>query len=339
MAKNITIKDIAREAGVSIALVSFVMNNRIGADGKQKYRVSETTKERILEVARRLNYRPSSAARMLRQGRTHVIGVILSDLANIFYGTIARELENIAYLHGYTVIFGSTEEDPERFGRLIQSFMEKDVEGFIVVPAEGSAHYMEKLMATDKPFVVIDRHYPAHKVPYVLTDNADAMRMAIAELQRQGAQKIELVSYSMRISSMTDREKSFREILGPDATIYHLPFNDVDAKADEVAQEILRKGTDGVITASNVPGVAILRSLFRRGVHIQRDIKFVGFDYSNVYSLFDPPIPYILQPLPQIAGQAADYLFRLIEMRDKGGDIRQITNKIILKASLVNGTD
>ena len=67
MQKNITIKDIAREAGVSIALVSFVMNNRLEADGKQKYRVSETTKERILEVARRFNYQPSSAARMLRQ--------------------------------------------------------------------------------------------------------------------------------------------------------------------------------------------------------------------------------------------------------------------------------
>ena len=88
MTKNVTIRDIAREAGVSIALVSFVMNNRIEADGKKKYRVSEATKERILDVARRMNYQPSSAARMLRQGRTHVLGIILSDMANIFYGIL-----------------------------------------------------------------------------------------------------------------------------------------------------------------------------------------------------------------------------------------------------------
>jgi len=335
MAKNITIKDIAREAGVSIALVSFVMNNRIEADGKQKYRVSESTKQRILEVAQRLNYKPSSAARMLRQGRSHVIGVILSDLANIFYGTIARELESQAYKHGYTVLFSSTEEDPERFNSILHSFMEKDVEGFIVVPAEGSAKYMTELKASGKPYVVIDRYYTPHEEPLVLTDNKDAMRMAIKELQRSGATKIEMVAYSMRISSMMDREKSFREILGDGPSIYHLPFDNVAAKAEEVADEIIRKGTDGVITASNVPGVAIIKALFKRGIAIQKDIKFVGFDFSNVYSFFEPAIPYIQQPLPEISARSAQVLFDLIERKEKGEDISKLNEKIILKASLV----
>ena len=98
MPKNVTIKDIAAEAGVSIALVSFVMNNRIEADGKQKYRVNENTRQRILEVARRLNYQPNSAARTLRRGRSLVIGVIVSDLSNVFYGEIARQMEDIAYI-------------------------------------------------------------------------------------------------------------------------------------------------------------------------------------------------------------------------------------------------
>lgn len=334
MQKNVTIKDIAREAGVSIALVSFVMNNRVEADGKQKYRVSETTKEKILEVARRMNYRPSSAARMLRQGRTHVIGVILSDLANIFYGTIAKELESVAHKHGYTLIFGSTEEDPERFGRLVQSFMEKDVEGFIVVPAQGSEECMTRLVHSGKPFVVIDRYHPDFDVPTVLTDNEDAMRTAIKALKQQGATKIDMVSYAMRISSMTDREKAFRETLGPDAKIYHLAFEDVEQEAEKVADEIIARGTNGVITASNVPGVAIVKALFKRGIHIQRDIKFVGFDYSNIYGLFDPAIPYMLQPLHEISTQAAEYLFRLIGLQDKGEDISKITDKIILKASL-----
>ncbi len=334
MQKNVTIKDIAREAGVSIALVSFVMNNRVEADGKNKYRVSESTKERILEVARRMNYRPSSAARMLRQGRTHVIGVILSDLANIFYGTIAKELEKVAYKHGYTLIFGSTEEDPERFGRLVQSFMEKDVEGFIVVPAQGSEECMTRLVHSGKPFVVIDRYHPDFNVPTVLTDNEDAMRTAIKALQKQGATKIDMVSYAMRISSMTDREKAFRETLGPDAKIYHLAFENVEQEAEKVADDLIARGTDGVITASNVPGVAIVKALFKRGIHIQRDIKFVGFDYSNIYGLFDPAIPYMLQPLHEISIQAAEYLFQIIAMQDKGEDISKIHDRIILKATL-----
>jgi len=334
MAKNITIKDIAKEAGVSIALVSFVMNNRIGADGKQKYRVSEATKEKILEVARRLDYRPSSAARMLRQGRSHTLGVILSDMGNIFYGTIAHYLEKAANLHGYTVLFGNTEEDPEQFSRLVQSFLEKEVEGFVVVPCQGSGATMRQLMASGRPFVVIDRHHPDFDVPSVLTDNADAMRQAVRALRAQGAKKIEMVSYAMRISSMTDREVSFREEMGPDAHIYHLPFNLTDEDADAVASQILEKGTDGLITASNVPSVAVMKALFKKGARLQEDIRIVGFDYSNVYNFFNPPVSYILQPLPQIAREAAEYVFRLIETKEEGGDISGIKDKVILKASL-----
>ncbi len=335
MAKNITIKDIAKEAGVSIALVSFVMNNRIGADGKQKYRVSEATKERILEVARRLNYRPNNAARILRQGRTRVLGVILSDMGNIFYGTIVNHLERMANKHGYTVLFGNTDEDPEQFLRLVQSFQEKDVEGFVVVPCQGSAAGMERLKESGRPFVVIDRHHPAWDVPTVLTDNAEAMRLAIRAIREQGARKIEMVSYAMRISSMTDREDVFHQVQGRNANIYHLPFNITEADADAVADEVIRKGTDGLIMASNVPAVAVLKALYRKGVRIQKDIRIVSFDYSNVYSFFTPSITYIQQPLAQIADQAGKYLFRLIEMKDAGEDFGNVKDKIILKATLV----
>lgn len=336
MSKNITIKDIAREAGVSIALVSFVMNNRVDANGKQKYRVSETTKEKILAVAKRLNYQPSSAARMLRQGRTRVIGVILSDMANIFYGIIARELENWAFKRGYTLVFGSSDENPEKFSRLLRSFLEKDVEGFILVPCAGSASTMEYLQTTGRPYVVIDRHYPGHEQPTVLTDNEDAMHQAVEALKRRGAKKMALVSYAMRISSMTDREKTFRSDLGQDAIIYNIPFENLDESAEGILDKMIQDGVDGFISASNVPSVAMIKAMQRRGIKVQKDIQMVGFDYSNVYDVFDPPIPYILQPLPEIAKEALAYLFRLIDMKEKGENFSAIKDRIILKASLKN---
>jgi len=113
-----------------------------------------------------------------------------------------------------------------------------------------------------------------------------------------------------------------------------MPFNLTDADADKVAEDIIQTGTNGLITASNVPSVAVLKALFRRGVHIQKDIRIVGFDYSNVYGFFDPPITYILQPLPQMAKEAADYLFRLIDLKEKDGDIGSVKERIILKAAL-----
>ena len=100
--KRVTIKDIATEAGVSIALVSFVMNNK--ADGKETYRVNKETAQRILEVAQKLNYQPNNAARTLRSGKTNTIGVIVSDISNKFFADIARCIENHAYKHKYTCL-------------------------------------------------------------------------------------------------------------------------------------------------------------------------------------------------------------------------------------------
>ena len=335
MAGNITIKDIAREAGVSIALVSFVMNNRVEADGKQKYRVSDQTRNRVLEVAARLDYRPNSAARTLRQGHSRTIGVVLSDMANIFYGIIARELEDEIFRRGYTPLFGSTDENPEKFDRLIRSFIEKGVEGFVIVPCEGSAPSVRHLMETGHPFVVIDRYHPDFQVPSVLTDNEDAMQKAIAAIREQGATRLEMVSYGMRISSMTDRERCFRECLGADAFIYTVPFEHVAQEAERVADEVIRKGTDGLVIASNVLSVAVIKALHRRGVRIPQEVRIVGFDYSNIYGVFSPAIPYILQPLPEIARSAAALLFDLVDRKENGKTSRDNPETIILKTTLM----
>ena len=122
--------------------------------------------------------------------------------------------------------------------------------------------------------------------------------------------------------------------MGDDAPIYKFAFDDVDQDAEKAADDIVARGIDGLITASNVPCVAIVKALIRRGVHIQKDIRIVGFDYSNIYDVFDPPVTYILQPLKEISGEAAEYLFRLIDMQEKGEDIRPVKDKIILKATL-----
>lgn len=335
MAKNVTIKDIAREAGVSIALVSFVMNNRVEADGKQKYRVSEATKSKILAIAERMHYQPSSAARMLRQGRTRVIGVILSDLGNIFFGIIAKEIEKIITRNGYTVLFGSSEEDPERFDRLVRSFLEKDVEGFIVVPCLECGPSLERIQAAGCPFVTIDRRAPLHNIPSVLVDNTEAMKMAVEALRKQGSTKMGLLSYAMRISTMIEREQGFAEAVGPDAPIYRMGFLSMQQDAERTADDLLEKGINGMVCASNEASVVLIKALHKRGVQIQKDIRIVGFDYSNVYDIFTPRITHVLQPLPRIAQESTDYLFRLIEKKDRGEDLTLENNKIILNATLI----
>ena len=341
MTKHITIKDIAREAGVSVSLVSFVMNNRIGADGKRKYRVSEDTRQRVLEVARRLNYQPNSAARNLRQGRTHVIGAVLSDMSNIFYGAIARYLEDLALEHGFTLLIGSTDENPQKFHSVVRTFLEKDVEGFIVVPTEGSEDTMNYLQDAGVPTVVIDRHFPYLRVPNVVTDNAAAMETAFNTLQEQGAKNIFMVSYAMRISSIVDRETRFASLLrqqgiaDAEERILRLSFEMQPAESQQIVDRLLAAGCDGLIIASNMPAVSIIKALFQRKVKIQKDIKIVSFDYSNVYALFEPAIPYIQQPLQAITRKASEILFQMIDHRNERGSTGFENELIVYEGSLI----
>ena len=124
--RRVTIKDIAAEAGVSIALVSFVMNNK--ANGRDTYRVNKNTAQRILDVARRLDYQPNNAARTLRCGRTNTIGVIVSDISNKFFADIARCIEDRAYKYNYTVLFGSTDENAGKLHNLVEVFLNKGID-------------------------------------------------------------------------------------------------------------------------------------------------------------------------------------------------------------------
>lgn len=112
--KRLTIKDIAKEAGVSVGLVSMVLNGREG--------VNKNTADHILEVVKRLNYTPNKAASTLRIGHKNTIGVITPDISNHYFSEISRHIENIAYSNGYTVLFGSSDDKPEKIGSLIETF-------------------------------------------------------------------------------------------------------------------------------------------------------------------------------------------------------------------------
>lgn len=337
MPKNVTIKDIAAQAGVSIALVSFVMNNRIEADGKQKYRVSETTRKRILEIAKKLNYQPNFAARTLRRGRSMVIGALLSDISNVFYGEIAKELEDIAFHHGYTVLFGSTDESPEKMERLVRSFIDKGVEGFIIVPCEGSERILRHIYNIGIPLVIMDRKDYDIPAPKVVLNGVEAMKNAVNLLVKKGITNIEMMSYTMRVSSISDREVGFLESMkalgagDEDIRIHRLPFDRIQEATNEIIPSILERNVKGLVFATNSLSVAAIRKLFSMGISIQQDVHIVGFDNSEVYNLFTPAIPHVCQPIDRICKETLSLLFGILEKK-----LSQESSVVVLDGILVN---
>ncbi|MGM9748377.1 MAG: LacI family DNA-binding transcriptional regulator [Candidatus Cryptobacteroides sp.] len=319
MTKNVTIRDIAAEAGVSIALVSFVMNNRIEADGKKKYRVSEETRQRILEVAKRLNYQPNSAARSLRKGRSQVIGAVVSDISNIFYGEIAKILEEIAFSKGYTVLIGSTDESPEKMDTIVHSFIDKGVDGFLIVPCEHSQKTMNHIIKSQIPFVVMDRRDMNLPAPKIVLNNIKAMSHAVDLLISKGIRKIEMISYTMRVSSISEREEGFLRTMGKaglevsENAIHRAPFEKIGEYVESILPDILERKVEGLVFATNSLTIATIKALYGMGINVQEDIMLVGFDNSDVYDLFRPQIPHIQQPIEEICHKSMEMLFEIIE--------------------------
>lgn len=200
---------MAREAGVSVTLVSFVMNAKMGKDGRLDCPVNPDTAERVLQVAKRLGYRRNNAAASLRSGRSHSIAVIVSDIANPFFAEICRNIENIAYKDGFTVIFASSEENPQKLAHLVETMVGYNVEGLIVAPCLGAEAALARATSIGIPTVLIDRNMPGEEFGRVLVDNVDAGKMAAKYLLHQGFGKIEMISYKSGVTSLTDRESGY----------------------------------------------------------------------------------------------------------------------------------
>ncbi len=337
--KKVTIRDVAREAGVSVTLVSFVMNAKMGKDGRLDCPVNPDTAERVLQVAKRLGYRRNNAAASLRSGRSHSIAVIVSDIANPFFAEICRNIENIAYKDGYTVIFASSEENPQKFAHLVETMVGYNVEGLIVAPCLGAEAALARAINIGIPTVLIDRNMPGDEFGRVLVDNVDAGKMATKYLIHQGFGKIEMFSYKTGVTSLVDREAGYSSAmeeagLKDDIRIHRIDYETEPAKKDviEVFREAVKRGTEAFILPTKRIAMYGFNALNVLGLSMPKDFSFVCFDESDVYELNKPVVPHIIQPLSEIASKSFDLLQKMIE--NKASEEEKTS---LLKVKLVLG--
>lgn len=318
--KKVTIRDVAREAGVSVTLVSFVMNAKMGKDGRLDCPVNPDTAERVLQVAKRLGYRRNNVAASLRSGRSHSIAVIVSDIANPFYAEICRNIENIAYKDGYTVIFASSEESPQKLSHLVETMVGYNVEGLIVAPCLGGEPALARALSIGIPTVLIDRDMPGEEFGRVLIDNVDAGKMATKYLIHQGFGKIEMLTYKSGVTSLTDRETGYglamdEAGLKDEIRIHKIDYEAEAAKKDaiDVFRDAARRGVEAFILPTKRIAMYGFNALNVLGLSMPKDFSFVCFDESDVYELNKPVVPHIIQPLSEIAFKSFELLQKMID--------------------------
>lgn len=334
MAQNkVTIKDIAKEVGVSTALVSFVMSNKSG--GRKIYRVSEETQRKVLDAAARMNYQPNVNAKALRSGQTRTIGVIVSDIANKFYAKIARAISEWASEHDYTVIFGNTDESSEKLAELLEIFKSKGVDGFIIVPCENSQDTIASLQEEGIPFVLIDRDFNELNASSVLMDNEEAARLLVACLAKEGCRKIEMISYETTLSNIKDREMGYLNGIseaGLDYCYIHRPeYGDYD-QLKTIVEKVAKKGADAILFATYRMTILGRKAMKEIGVRVPEDCHIACFSNSNhldVLETYESDICYASQPIQEYAQESLDLLQEKIRNKDSEA------TKILLPAKVV----
>jgi LacI family transcriptional regulator len=312
--KKVTIVDIAKKLGVSNAMVSMVLSGN-----GPKHRISKEAIKNVLETAKEMGYNPNLLARALRTGKTGVIGLIVADISNPFFAMIARLLENEAYKYQYDVMFASSDEVLEKFKKLGDTLLTRQVDGLIITPVIGAQDIIEEWQAKGVPIVSIDRYLTSLSIPYAVTDNYNASIEIMRYITKKGYKKIAYIGKESNLSSFTDREEGFIEgirtlnINPKNFTVFRLDYYSWAIEIRDVLGKIINEDYDIIYFSQNMLGITGLKILKELNVSIPEEVAVISFDNPDVFEFFNPPITCYEQPLDILAKNALQYLLKMID--------------------------
>ncbi|MGI8599816.1 MAG: substrate-binding domain-containing protein [Chitinophagaceae bacterium] len=326
MIKKISLKDIALHVGVSTALVSYVLN------GKEKEaRVGPAIAKKIKKAALDLNYQPNFIARSLKSGKTNTIGFIVADISNPFFSNLARIVEDEAKKLGYTVIFGSSDEQADKSASLISTFKNRQVDGLIIAPAENTQNQIKILQNQNFPFVLIDRFFPSVKANSIRTNNYGAAFEATSHLIKSGYKKIAMLAYETSLYHMQERIQGYKAALKENKITFKnnwlckVKHNTLEKDvASSISMLMQHKEVDSFLFATNTLAVEGLKQINKKGLKVPDDVGIVAFDEPDAFDLFYSPVTYIKQNIYEIGKQAVKLL-----LLNKDQGIKPITEVVV----------
>lgn len=311
--KPLSIKDIAKKANVSITTVSFILNGKA-----EKMRISQDMITKVEKIIKELGFRPNQVARSLRTGNTKTIGLIVEDISNPFFASIARLIEDKAYRHGYKIIYSSTENNLDKAKGLIKMFKSRQVDGYIIAPMTGMEEDIKQLLTDRTPVVVFDRHLPGLNVSTVLVDNVEGTFMATESFINQGKKNIAFVTVDVEVEEIKDRftgyEKALKvnKIKPAKSLCKQIPFTNTAEETTAELVEFFGKNPqiDAVLFATNYLAVRGLFAFKEMEKKINGDFKVIAYDDHDIFKLHSPTISAVDQPIEEIADQVITLILK-----------------------------
>lgn len=323
-----TIYDVAREAGVSIATVSKVLNS--------SGRISDKTREKVNRVMEELNYKPSLVASALTRRRTGTIGLVIPDIANPFFAETARGIEDVAQEQGSDLIVCSTDRSDEKAARTLSLLLRKRVDGIIIASHPGNPDMIRRLQEDRVPLVLFSADVRALESNSVTVDDYKGGYLATEYLLSLGHRRLGIISDNLPGSKL--RAEGFLDALKAAGVPFDNPAHLTHTSATlengkKAAAAMLSQAADvrptAIFACNDLLAIGVMKEARSQGLSIPRDLSVVGFDNTMLAEICHPALTSIAQPLREMTQQA---MLLLNESIDQPGSPKR---KIMLMPELV----
>ena len=325
------IKELAEKLELSPTTVSRVLNGK-----SKKFRISQKTSRKVLDGARKYHYSPNRIARGLKLEKTETIGLIIPDIANPYFGSIAKTIEVEARNSGYSIILCDSLDDEVTEAELLQLLAGRKVDGIIIAPTGKNSNHVTEIQQQGIPVMVIDRYLPGTNLPFVTTDNYLGGLLATQYFIDMGHRNIACIQGINGISANTDRVNGYRAALqkhgipANESLVLGTDFGEKNGYIQTKKLLTLPECPTAIFALSNLISLGTLRALKEAGLSVPDDISIVSFDEQPYSAFLTCPMTTVEQPREEIGKLA---FLNLLEMINK--ESRKKTENLVLKPRLI----
>jgi LacI family transcriptional regulator len=326
----VTLRDVARVAGVHPATVSRALNEETRA------LVNEETAKRVVNAAAELGYRPNPIARGLKTNRSYTIGVLIPDLTNPLFPPILRGIEDHLETGGYTPLTANTDNDPERELLDSQAMRARQVDGVIAATARRDHRLHDALLEAGIELVLVNRRQPDLPVSSATADDRLGMRLSVQHLVELGHTRIAHIAGPLDYSTGLDRYVSFHETmraagLEPDPDLVVAAEAFTEAEGARLCRQLMADGRrfTAIAAANDLLALGCYDVFAEHGVRCPEEISVIGFNDMPFAARFQPPLTTIHIPHYEIGKSAAQLMLERLQDGDSA------PRQVMLRPSLV----
>lgn len=311
--QTITIYDVAREAGVSMATVSRVVNGNPN--------VKPTTRKKVLDVIDRLDYRPNAVARGLASKKTTTVGVIIPDVTNLYFSSLARGIDDIATMYKYNIILANSDENEQKEVQVLNTLLAKQVDGVIFMGNKITEELRAEFSRSRTPVVLAGTVDPDEQVGSVNIDYEAATKDSVEMLLANGHKKIAFVSESHEdpINGQY-RLSGYKQALDAASIDYDdalvLQSEYTYKVGDAVFEQLTKAGATAAVIADDELAVGVLNAALDRGLSVPGDFELITSNNSKLTEMTRPQMSTVVQPLYDIGAVAMRLLTKLMNKEE-----------------------